>query len=787
VPGSILGSSVRRIEDPELVRGRGVYVDDVAAPGALWLAFVRSPFAHARVVDVEADAARKSSGVVAVFASGDLPVPAFHPFFAFNDECMRPPLAVDRVRFVGDIVAVVVAESAAEAVDAVELVDVDYDPLHAEVDLEAALLPDATLQFDAMGTNVVAGERDPGGDGVLADAEVVVRVRIENQRMSVAPIEPNVVLVQVVDLDDRYDLVVHMSTQMPHGARRTFARVLSLDRERVRVVVPHVGGAFGGKAGVPVEHMIAAVVARRLERDVRWTETRSEAQLSMHGRGQVQYVELGLTRDGRFTGLRCRVVGDSGAYGGFGGAMAGGGTRLMAQGVYRIPRVAFESVAVMTNTAPMGALRGAGRPEAASMIERIVDVAADELGMDPVELRRRNLIGPGEFPYTTHTGATYDVGDYDLPLRAALRLADYDALLREQAARRERGDSWQLGVGVAAYVEVTGGGGEFGAVDVDGTGAVTVRAGTSAHGQGHATTFSMVASDVLGVPMEQVRFVQSDTARVPRGQGTGGSRSLQLGGSAVAGAAHLVLDQARALAARLLEAPESDVVLGDEGGFHVAGVPSAGVAWTDVAALAASDGVRLGADHDFAADASTFPFGAHVAVVEVDVETGRVRPLRLVAVDDCGRIVNPLVVAGQQHGGAAQGISQALWERFEYDDEGQPTTPTFAEYAIASAADLPPIEAHNTETPTPLNPLGAKGIGESATIGSTPAVQNAVVDAVSHLGVRHIDMPCTASRVWRAIEAAHAGGEEIWREPPAAFADLPIRAAGEESDEPQNI
>jgi aerobic carbon-monoxide dehydrogenase large subunit len=787
VPGSILGNRVRRVEDPDLVRGRGTYVDNIKVTDALWLAFVRSPFAHARLLIVDADGARKADGVVAVLTADDLEVPAYHPFFVFNEACARPPLAIDRVRFVGDIVAVVVAESREQAVDAVELVDVDYDPLAAEVDMEAALRLDATLQFESLGTNLVDGARDPDGADVLSDADVVVRARIENQRMSVAPIEPNAVLVQVADPNDEYDLVVHMSTQMPHGARRTFARVLGIDRDRVRVVAPHVGGAFGGKAGVPPEHMIAAAAARQLGRATRWTETRSEAQLSMHGRGQVQYAELGLTHDGRITGLRCRVVGDAGAYAGFGGAMAGGSTRYMAQGVYHVPRLAFDSVAVLTNTTPMGALRGAGRPEAAAMLERIVDIAAAELGLDPVEIRRRNLIGPDEFPYETLTGATYDVGDYDLSLREALRIADYDAQRREQRARRDRGDAWQLGVGIAVYVEVTGGGGEFGAVDVDASGDVTVRVGTSSHGQGHATTFSMVAADALGVSMERVRFVQSDTALVPRGQGTGGSRSLQLGGSAVAGAANLVVDQARGLAARLLEAPQDDIVLGEEGRFHVVGVPTVTVHWADVAGLAAADGVRLGADHDFDSDASTFPFGAHVAVVEVDVETGRVRPVRHVAVDDCGRIVNPLVVAGQQHGGAAQGVSQALWERFEYDEDGQPTTPTFADYSMPSAADLPPLDAYNTETPTPLNPLGAKGIGESATIGSTPAVQNAVVDAVSHLGVRHIDMPCTPSRVWQAIEAARAGTAQLWREPPAVFADLRVRDSDDESEEPPNI
>ena len=485
-------------------------------------------------------------------------------------------------------------------------------------------------------------------------------------------------------------------------------------------------------------HLIAVAVARRLRRPTPWTETRSEAQLSMHGRGQVQFAELGLRRDGTITGLRVRAIGDAGAYAGFGGALVGGSTRMMAHGVYRIPRLAFDSVAVLTNTTPMGAFRGAGRPEAAAMLERMIDLAADELDLDPVEIRRHNFIQPDAFPYETTTGATYDVGDFDLPLREVLRIGEYDALVAEQRRRRDEVDPVQLGIGLATYVEVTGGGsGEFGAVDIDADGVVTIRVGTSAHGQGHATTFAMVVADKLGVPMERVRFVQSDTAAVPRGQGTGGSRSLQLGGSALGAAADLVVDQARDLAARLLEAPASDVELAEDG-FQVVGVPTATVSWLEIAKLASEEETRLGADHDFKAEGATFPFGAQLAVVEVDTETGFVRPVRLVAVDDCGRIVNPLIVAGQQHGGAAQGVSQALWEKFEYDEDGQPVTATFVDYTLPTAADMPDLVVTNTETPSPLNPLGAKGIGESATIGSTPAMQNAVVDALSHLGVKHV-------------------------------------------------
>jgi aerobic carbon-monoxide dehydrogenase large subunit len=786
VPGSLLGNNVRRVEDPALLQGRGTFVDNLQSPGALWLAFVRSPYAHAQLVSVDVDDARKAAGVVAVLTSKDIDLPKTSTFFALNDACERPPLATEKVRFVGDIVAVVVAETREQAVDAIELVDADYEPIAVEVDMESALLPDASLQFEELGSNIASGARDAAGASVLDDAEVVVRARIENQRLSVAPIEPNAVLVEVDDPE--HDLVIHMSTQMPHGARSAVARVFGLDKLRVRVVAPHVGGAFGGKAGVPSEHVIAVGVARHLGRATRWTETRSEAQLSMHGRGQVQYAELGLTRDGHITGLRCRVIGDAGAYAGFGGALAEGSTYLMAQGVYQIPRLSFDAVAALTNTTPMGAFRGAGRPEAAAMIERMVDLAADELDIDPIEIRRRNFIRPDQFPFSTHTGATYDVGDFDLALREALRLADYDGLVAEQRARRGRGDPVQLGIGVATYVEVTGGGsGEFGAVDVDAEGVVTVKVGTSAHGQGHATSFTMLVADTLGVPMDKIRFVQSDTAAVPRGQGTGGSRSLQLGGSAVAAAADLVLEQARELAARLLEAPVADVVLGEQDGFQVVGVPTATVTWTDLAHKAAEEGTRLGADHDFEAQGETFPFGAHVAVVEVDVETGLVRPLRHVAVDDCGRVVNPLIVAGQQHGGSAQGVAQALWEKVEYDADGQPTTATFADYNLPTAADLPPIEAYNTETPTPLNPLGAKGIGESATIGSTPAVQNAVVDALSHLGVRHIDMPCTPQRVWRAIQDAAVGSVDPWRTPPEVFDRLPVRSADASDEEAISI
>lgn len=775
--GSILGTAVRRVEDPELLTGRGTFVDNLRLVGALHLAFVRSPMAHGRIAGIDASAARAVPGVVGVFTATDLDLPAHHGFITVNPTLPRPPLATDRVRFVGEAVAVVAAESGPAAADAAGLVEVDYEPLAAVVDPEEAVAPGAPLQFPDVASNVAAGLRAPAGPDPLTGADVVVRARIVNQRVAVVPMEGNAIAVQPGP-DGR--LTIWVSTQMPHGFRGQVARVLGLPEDGIRVIAPHVGGAFGGKAGLLAEHTVAIGVARTLGRPVRWADTRSENLVSMpHGRGQVAWYELGLRRDGRITGLRARVLGDAGAYGGFGGVLALGPTFMMAQGVYDIPAIAYDAAAVLTHTTPMGAFRGAGRPEAAAHLERMMDLAAAELGLDPVEIRRRNLLAPERFPFTTLSGAVYDVGDYDLPLREALRIADYDGLRAQQAARRAAGDPVALGIGVSVYVEVTGGGvGEFGSVTVHADGSATVSAGTSAHGQGHATAFSMLVADRLGIPMERITFVQSDTALVPRGGGTGGSRSLQLGGGAVHAAAGKVLEQARERAAELLEAAVDDVELTGDGGFGVRGVPAATVTWVQVAG-----GADIAAALDTAPDGATFPFGAHVAVVEVDTETGRVTPLRHVAVDDCGRILNPLLVTGQQHGGLAQGVAQALYEEVRFDADGQPLTSTLVDYHVPSAADLITFETANTETPTPLNALGAKGIGESATIGSTPAVQSAVIDALAPLGVRHIDLPCTPERVWRAVGDARAGRvADPWREPPAVFGGLPVRG-GARADE----
>jgi carbon-monoxide dehydrogenase large subunit len=766
--GSILGNPVRRVEDPRLLRGEAEFVEDLTPLGTAHLVFVRSSMAHARLTTVDTAAAATIPGVVLVATHDTLGLPKLQGFVMLPPAFNRPPLADGVVRFVGDIIAVVVAETRAAAIDAAEAVIVDYEPLPVVVDPEAALAADAPLLFPEHGSNL-AIEMAFGEDATIFDgADVVVKARFVNQRLAAVPMESNGVLVEPGP-DDK--LTVTVPTQGPFGVRDPLAAALGLEPAQVRVVAPAVGGGFGAKSGAYCEYVIAAAVARRLERPVKWTETRSENMVAMtHGRAQVQHVELGVTRDGIITGLRGRIVGDGGAYPAI-GAFLPYLTRMMSQGVYDIPKVEISIRSAATNTTPTAAYRGAGRPEATQMLERIIDIAADELGIDPVEMRRRNLLPPERFPLTTVTGANYDVGEYAKALDEALRVAGYDELLAEQAARRERSDAKQLGIGVATYVEVTAGGlfQEFAAVEAHEDGHVTATVGTSAHGQGHETSFAMIVSQLLGVPMESVTLIQSDTALVLRGGGTMGSRSLQIGGSALYRASEGLVSKARELAARVLEADVADIVF-DDGRFAVAGVPATALGWAELAQVVHDNARRppdmepaLAVALDFDQGEASYPFGAHVAVVEVDLQTGKVALLRHVAVDDCGRIINPLLVAGQQHGGIAQGIAQALFEGVVYDDDGNPLTATLIDYTVPSAAEFPTFEASNTVTPTPLNPLGAKGIGESGTIGSTPAVHNAVIDAVSYLGVRHIDMPLTPERVWRALlEGTAAEAPRDW-------------------------
>jgi carbon-monoxide dehydrogenase large subunit len=551
------------------------------------------------------------------------------------------------------------------------------------------------------------------------------------------------------------------STQHAHGSRGALAGMYGLEQSDVHVIAPDVGGGFGAKTGVYAEEGLLPWLARKTGRPVRWHETRTENMVGMgHGRGQIQTVEIGGRRDGTVEAYRLTVLQDSGAYPAI-GAVLPFLTRVMAPGVYGMAKVECNSKAVVTNTTPTTAYRGAGRPEAAAAIERAIDLFAAELGLDSIDVRRRNMLPAFDEPVTTPVDTTYDTGNYAAALDSALAGAGYDELRAEQQRRRDAGDPVALGIGISVYVEITAGptaGSEYANLEVHTDGSATVYTGSSPHGQGHATAFAMIVQESTGIPMERVEVVSGDTDRVARGEGTMGSRSLQLGGSAVYRASEMAVDEAKKIAAELLEASADDVVLDvGSGAFHVAGTPAVSKSWSDVATVAMDrdeSGAGLCVQTDFQAGSTTFPFGAHVAVVEVDTETGRVDLRRMITCDDAGRIINPLLVEGQRHGGIAQGAAQALLEEIRYDEDGNPITSNFADYGVISTTELPSFELESMETPTPANPLGAKGIGESGTIGSTPAVQNAVCDALSHLGVRHVDMPCTAERVWRAIEAA---------------------------------
>jgi carbon-monoxide dehydrogenase large subunit len=762
--GSILGNAVVRLEDPALLTGAGKYLDDLDAPGAVRVVFVRSSVAHGTVRSVNVDAVRAMPGVLAVYHAGgdDLGLAPFQGFPLLPEVFNRPVFAKDRVRFVGDIVAAVVAETGPQAVDAAEAVVVDIDPLPAVVAQADALAPDAPLLFPDNQSNVcfataLGAEEDP-----LEGAEVVAEVAMVSQRLAGVPMEPNGCL--MVPDEPPGGITCWISHQAPHSVQGAFTAVLGLEPEAVRVVTPWVGGGFGPKAAMYVEYLVAAAAARQLGLPVKWVETRSEDMVALvQGRDFTMEAKLGLTKAGRIVGLDASVVASGGAYPAI-GAVLPMLTQLMVVGVYDIPKVRFQGTTVATNTTTVGAYRGAGRPEATQLIERVLDVAADQLGIDPAEIRRRNFLDPAAFPLTTTSGGQYDSGEYAKALDAALAAAGYDDLRAEQAHRRASGDSVQLGIGVSTYVEVTAPLGlhtEYGAVEIHEDGTASMAVGTSAHGQGHHTAFAMVASDVLGIPMDRIRLVNSDTASVPRGSGTLGSRSLQTAGNAVLAASKEVLIRAQHIAAHLLEASPEDIVTSEDG-VYVAGVPGHTVGWGELA-TASRDRARLPEglepgplrhEGDFDGTNSTFPFGAHVSVVLVDTETGQVTIRRHIAVDDCGRILNPLLVRGQQHGGIAQGAAQALFEWVQYDADGTPLTTTLMDYLIPSACELPSFEASNTETDSPRNPLGAKGIGESGTIGSTPAIQNAVVDAVSHLGITHIDMPCSPERVWRALQSA---------------------------------
>lgn len=767
---SILGNRVLRKEDPDFLTRGGIYTADLDEPllaGAVHVDFIRSTMAHGRISSIETEGAAQMPGVLGVFTGADLdrlgglgPLPMFPPMFA--PAFRRPWLASDTVRFVGEPLAVLVAEDSSTAADAAELIWADIDPLPPMLD-PVASLDDEILLFPDHGTNLVIEYGDEGqfDDAAFEACEVVVRQRIQHPPLAACPLE---VRSAAAAWDDER-LILWLSTQGAHTARSLLADAYGIEPQGARVIAPDVGGGFGPKIHPYPEELILGWVARQVGRAVRWTETRSENMLAMgHGRAHVHDLTIGGTREGEVLALRIDVVGDAGAYPSLGSYLPSF-TRKMASGTYDIPTIQTRARVSLTNVVPTEAYRGAGRPEATASIERAMDLFAGEVGLDPVAVRRKNLIPADAFPHKTAAGATYDVGDYERALDLALDAAGLTELRTEQDHRRAARDRVQLGVGVSTYVEITAGpsaGGEFAEVRVHVDGSAMVLTGSSSHGQGHHTAWSMIAAEQLGIPMERIEVVHGDTDLVEKGDGTQGSRSLQLGGSAVRAASHGLVQQARAVAARLLEANPDDIVLDTEmGAFHVIGTPAVSAGWTEIVANdETTTGDSMLERHNFRADAPTYPFGAHVAVVEVDTETGRVVLDRLVACDDAGTIINPLLVEGQRHGGIAQGVAQALLEEFRYDVDGNPVTANFADYPVISATELPSFELVDLETPTPINPLGAKGVGESGTIGSTPAVVSAVVDALSPLGITHIDMPTTPERVWQAIVAARAATSE---------------------------
>jgi carbon-monoxide dehydrogenase large subunit len=766
---SLMGAAVKRKEDPRLVTGTSTYVGDVSVPGLHHVAFVRSPHAHARIRSIDASAALRRPGVRLVLTGEDarrhcVPLPmgggGEGGGGASPDNLGRKhyALSLDRVRYVGEAVAAVVATSAVVAADAVADVVVEWEPLPAVTDPFAAMADGAPQLFADAPRNIEHTNAITAGDpdAAFARAHRVVRQRMTSQRLSGVPLEGRATLAMPDPTTG--GITVWATNQAPHALRNDLAAALGLPQNLVRVIAPEVGGGFGVKFGCYPEDAVLALIASVHRLPVRWTETRVEHMMATtHGRGHVTDLEAAVTADGTITALRMRVTADLGAYPIF--TFIPDLTLMMGVGVYRIEHIDLGNTCVFTNTTPVAAYRGAGRPEAAYYLERMMDVVAAELGLAPEAVRRKNFIPPGAFPYQAPTGQHYDSGEYDRALSRALELAGYPRLRAEQRERVARGDAPLLGVGMSCYVEMCGFGPyESAVVRVEPAGTVTAYTGTSAHGQGHETTFAQIIADQLGVDFEKIVVRHGDTSSAPMGNGTGGSRSLAVGGTAILRAAQTVQRKARRIAAVMLEAAPDDIVLAD-GQYQVKGAPGRGVSLAQIAARAYSD--NLPADIDSGLEATDFfrppqlvyPFGAHVAVVEVQRETGEARLRDFVSVDDCGTRISPVLVEGQVHGGLAQGIAQALYEEVIYGSDGQLLTGTLMDYAVPRADLLPSFTTDQTVTPTPFNPMGAKGIGEAATIGSTPAVVNAVVDAIRPLGVRHLDMPLRPERIWRALQA----------------------------------
>ena len=773
-----IGASVPRREDRKLLTGQGSFVDNLTLPGMLWMALVRSPYPHARIVGVDVAAAAGAPGVVAAYSGHDLAeewggsLPCAWP--VTEDIEMPPhwPLAQDKARYEGDAVAVVVADSRAAALDAAELIKVEWEPLPAVIDVAHALDEGAPLVHDNLPSNKCYVWPLEGGDvaKAFADAEVTVSERYRQQRLIPSAIEPRGVLAQPVPATG--ELTLWSATQVPHVLRVTLSGVLGMPEAKLRVIAPDVGGGFGSKLNVYAEEALALALARRLGRPIKWTEERTEGfQATIHGRDVIQEIELAATKEGRITGVRVRLTAAMGAY----LQLVTPGIPLLGawiyNGAYDIPAYGFECTGVFTNTTPTDAYRGAGRPEATYAIERTIDALARAVGKDPVEIRRLNFIK--EFPHTIASGLTIDSGDYGQTLDRALELAGYEALRAEQAKRRADGDAKQLGIGLSTYNEMCGlapsrilgairygaGGWDAATIRCLPTGTVQALIGTSPHGQGHETAFSQIVADRLGCAPDEVEVLHGDTAVVPLGMDTYGSRSLAVGGVALYQAADKVIEKARKIVAHQIEVSEDDLEY-EAGSFHVKGTDramtvkdAALAAWT---AHNLPDGMEPGLEETAVYDPPNFswPGGAHLAVVEVDSETGDTRLLRYVAVDDVGTVVNPAIVDGQVHGGIAQGVAQALYEEAAYDDDGNLLTTNLLTYLVPSAAELPSFELDREVSPSPSNPMGVKGVGETGTIASVAATMNAVIDALSTYGVTDLDMPASPERVWRAIEEA---------------------------------
>jgi carbon-monoxide dehydrogenase large subunit len=779
---AVIGTRVKRREDAALLTGEARFVDDLRVPGALHVKLVRCPYAHARIGSIDTTAAVAMPGVRAVLTGADVqgefqaPLPCAWPV---TPDMVNPPhwpLAVGEAHYAGEPVAVVLAESAAAARDATEAVVVDYEELPAVVALEDALADTAIAHSDLPTNTAYVWPLVPDPDAVdraFAEAAYRVSERYVHRRLIPMAMEPRGVCVVPEVYGGNFD--IYSATQIPHILKVQLGICTGIAEHKLRVIAPSVGGGFGSKLDVYPEEVLCLALARRLGVPVRWTEERGEnTQATVHGRGQIQQIELAADGDGKITAVRVDVVADMGAYMQLvtpGVPLLGG---FIYHGVYAVPAYSFRCTGVFTNCTPTDAYRGAGRPEATYAIERAIEALAREAGLDPVEIRRRNFIPTDAFPYQTSAGLTYDSGDYPAALDEALRIAGYDALRAEQRARRDDKDARQLGIGVSAYVEMCGlapsrllaqlsfgaGGWEHAEVRVLPTGMVEVVSGTAPHVQGHETSCAMIVADRLGIDLDHVEVLHSDTAVSHLGLDTYGSRSLAVGGTAIVLACDKVIAKARAIAAHQLEAAEEDLEF-EGGSFFVRGTPSRALSIQAIAfeAFTAHNlpdhiepNLTAGASYD--PENFTFPFGVHIAVVEVDTDTGEVELVRYIAVDDCGNQINPVIVEGQVHGGVVQGVAQALFEEAVYDEAGQLRTASLADYLVPSAAEVPSLELGHTVTPSPVTPLGVKGVGEAGTIGAAPAVINAIVDALAPLGVTDLEMPASPERVWATIRRA---------------------------------